>query len=70
MVDGVSGTDLYQLVLDPSREPQPPVADDWAPKKPATTAAFTATAAAEHVALAAVSGGFLRTAGIAGRDPR
>lgn len=49
MVDGVSGTDLYKLVLDPSPEPQPPVPDDWAPQKAASAAAFTAAAAAELV---------------------
>lgn len=31
MVDGVSGTDLYQLVLDQSRTPTPAVTDDWLP---------------------------------------
>ena len=47
MVDGVSGTDLYQLVLDQTPEPQPPIAEDWRPQKAASAAAFTAAAAVE-----------------------
>lgn len=44
MVDGVSGTDLYQLVFDPSREPRPAVPDTWAPAAPMSAAQFTAAA--------------------------
>jgi WS/DGAT/MGAT family acyltransferase len=29
MADGVSGTDLYRVLLDTSPEPAPPVPDDW-----------------------------------------
>ena len=29
MVDGISGTDLYNVVLDPTPEQRPPVDDDW-----------------------------------------
>jgi WS/DGAT/MGAT family acyltransferase len=29
MVDGISGTDLYRVILDISPEPSPPVADHW-----------------------------------------
>ena len=32
MVDGVSGTDLYRVVLDETPEPRRPVADDWRPR--------------------------------------
>jgi WS/DGAT/MGAT family acyltransferase len=31
LVDGVSGTDLYRLVLDPTSTPRPPVPDTWTP---------------------------------------
>ena len=44
MVDGVSGTDLYRLVLDPSAEPGAAVPDDWQPAPPASTLGFTAQA--------------------------
>ena len=32
MVDGVAGTDLMALVLDHTREPSPPVPDEWQPE--------------------------------------
>jgi diacylglycerol O-acyltransferase len=41
MVDGVSGTDLYQLVLDPTPVPRDPEPDHWAPAAPASFLAFT-----------------------------
>lgn len=44
LVDGVSGTDLYQLVLDPSRMPRPPVPDIWHPATPPGTLSLTARA--------------------------
>ncbi|TCC32242.1 WS/DGAT/MGAT family O-acyltransferase [Kribbella sindirgiensis] len=44
MVDGVSGTDLYGVVLDPTPDPQPPIADDWSPQPEPTTPALTAAA--------------------------
>lgn len=44
MVDGVSGTDLYQLLMDPSREQRPPVPDDWQPAAPSSAVHFTAQA--------------------------
>ena len=42
MVDGVSGTDLYRLVLDPTAEPGAPVADEWQPEPPAGSIRFAA----------------------------
>ncbi len=45
MVDGVSGTDLYRLVLDPTAEPGEGVPDDWQPESPASALSFAAEAA-------------------------
>ena len=45
LVDGVSGTDLYQLVLDPSRTPRAAVPDAWEPADPPSTLTLTARAA-------------------------
>ena len=47
MADGVSGTDLYRLVLDPSPIPSPAVPDSWVPARPASAWSFTARAALE-----------------------
>ena len=47
LVDGVSGTDLYQLVLDRTPTPRAAVPDSWQPAAPSSTAAFTAAAALE-----------------------
>ncbi len=44
MVDGVSGTDIYQLVLDPTREPRPAARDTWRPSPQPSALAFTAEA--------------------------
>jgi WS/DGAT/MGAT family acyltransferase len=32
MVDGVAGTELYSVILDPTRDPRPSVPDGWAPE--------------------------------------
>ena len=47
MVDGVSGSDLYRLVLDPSPVPREPVPDDWAPATPCSGLSFTTSALLE-----------------------
>ncbi|MFC5178523.1 wax ester/triacylglycerol synthase family O-acyltransferase [Nocardioides taihuensis] len=50
VVDGVSGTELYQLLLDLTPEPGPAVPDTWEPAPPEPTWRFTTTAAREMVA--------------------
>lgn len=44
MVDGVAGTELYQVVLDPSRHVRRAVPDDWKPRPAPSTVALTAGA--------------------------
>lgn len=44
MVDGVSGTDLYRVVLDPTPEPGPAVRDEWVPGPAPGTLTLLATA--------------------------
>ena len=44
MADGVSGTDLYRLVLDPTPTPPPPEDDMWEPAPTASQWSFTARA--------------------------
>jgi diacylglycerol O-acyltransferase len=44
MVDGVSGTDLYRVILDPSPEPRAAVPDDWQPRPVPSTVSLAATA--------------------------
>jgi diacylglycerol O-acyltransferase len=44
LADGVSGSDLFYLVLDPTPTPRPAVPDDWVPVAPASTLAFTVEA--------------------------
>jgi diacylglycerol O-acyltransferase / wax synthase len=45
MVDGVSGTDMYRLMLDLTPEPSPPVADDWTAEAEPTALRLAADAA-------------------------
>lgn len=44
LADGISGTDLYRLVLDTSPDPRsrPRIADEWLPAPPESTLSFTA----------------------------
>lgn len=44
MVDGVSGTDLYTVVLDPTPERQPPAEDTWTPHPEPSAISLTAAA--------------------------
>jgi diacylglycerol O-acyltransferase len=49
VVDGVSGTDLYRLLLDPSPTQRPAVPDDWQPAPEESLARWTADALRELV---------------------
>lgn len=44
VVDGVSGTDLYRLILDATPVPGPALADDWRPEPAPSALSFTARA--------------------------
>ncbi len=44
MVDGVSGTDIYRLLLDRSPRPAPALVDSWLPTRPPSTLSLTARA--------------------------
>lgn len=45
LADGVSGTDIYQLVLDPTPTPRPAVPDTWTPAEPPSATSMAARAA-------------------------
>ena len=55
LADGVSGTDLYQLVLDPTPDQRPAVPDTWEPAPPSSTAAFTALTHAPYAAFSRIA---------------
>lgn len=67
MVDGVSGTDLYRVVLDREPDPVPPEPDDWQPR-PWPSSTTLMTSAARDLAVLPLAG--LRAAAGALRDPR
>lgn len=67
MVDGVSGTALYDVVFDTSSEPRPLLPDTWQPQPSPSTLSLTASAARE-LALAPID--VARTAGSLLRSPR
>lgn len=50
VVDGVSGTDLYQLLLDPTPAQRPGVPDTWQPEPPEPSVRYTTEALRELVA--------------------
>jgi diacylglycerol O-acyltransferase len=56
MVDGVSGTDLYRVVLDPDPVPAPPEPDDWRPAAPPSAVALALRAVGD-LAVLPVRGG-------------
>lgn len=72
MVDGVSGTDLYRLILDPSPEPGDAVPDGWEPQAPRSLARTTLQAvgdlAAAPLRLTAAAAGAARRPRSAVRD--
>jgi len=67
LADGVSGTDLYQLLLDLTPEPPVPGPDTWQPAEPVSTLVFTA-AAVRDLALSPVQA--VRQAAMVLRSPR
>ena len=50
MVDGVSGSDLYDLILDPTPVQRPGVPDTWRPSPPPSTVELTTDALRELLA--------------------
>jgi WS/DGAT/MGAT family acyltransferase len=67
LADGVSGTDLYRLVLDTSPQPRPHPVDDWQPAQPQSTVSFTAQALLDAARL---PGAVVRAIGAALERPR
>ncbi len=67
LADGISGTDLYRLVLDPSPEPRPHLADEWQPAPPQSTMSFTAQAFWDAARIPAAA---VRAIGVALETPR
>lgn len=62
MVDGISGTDMYRLMLDLTPEPSPPVADDWSPQAEPPALRLAAEAALDLAMLPAREAMALRDA--------
>ena len=67
MVDGISGTDLYRVVLDATPQPGPATPDDWHPAPEPSALTLVATAALD---LARLPVDTVRAVAGLARDPR
>jgi diacylglycerol O-acyltransferase len=56
MVDGVSGSDIFRLVLDPTADPGPAIEDHWQPEDPPSALAMTVASLGGLVATPATIG--------------
>jgi len=56
MVDGVSGSEIFRLILDPTPEPGPAIEDDWQPESPPSSVAMTLSSLGHLVATPATFG--------------